>query len=256
MRHTHHSATSEKTLPAVRKYYPNAINIDRITDELFEIFKSELGLRPNQILHADSICSDDVNNIEYPEHARQMLGPFNLGGLCGFPFTGVTGITAFAHHVPKNGAVMIYYGPHIGVSKQGEVGKLLRVGQNIHSSCCGAVNAAIKKLLNNDIVENEITELDYQQNIIEQILLKHKSRIENAEHPIFEATEILFNAIENRVYELTTKTDYQCKNIILVGGIIINSDYDAGSYFECRTFKIINTETNNTKDVLSLINMS
>jgi hypothetical protein len=256
MRKTHHSITSEKTLPAVRKYYPNAINIDRITDELFDIFKSELGLKPNQIIHADSICSDDVNNIEYPEHARQMLGPFNLGGLCGFPFTGITGITAFAHHVPKNGAVMIYYGPHIGVSKQGEVGKLLRVGQSLHSSCCGAVNAAIKKLFKDEIIENEITELDYQQNIIEQILFNHKERIEKAEHPIFEATEVLFNAIENRVNELATKTDYPCKHIILVGGIIINSDYDAGSYFECRTFKIIDTETGISKDVISLIELS
>lgn len=256
MRKTHHSETSEKTLPAIRKYYPNAINIDKITDELFAIFKSELGLKPNQIIHADSICSDDVNNIEYPEHARQMLGPFNLGGLCGFPFTGITGITAFAHHVPKNGAVMIYYGPHIGVSKQGEVGKLLRVGQNIHSSCCGAVNAAIKKLLKNEINKDEITELDYQQNIIEQILLHNKEKIKNAEHPIFEATEILFKAIEDRINELATKTDYPCKHIILVGGIIINSDYDAGSYFECRTFKIIDTETDIIKDVLSLIDVS
>jgi hypothetical protein len=256
MRKTHHSITSEKTLPSVRKHYPKAINIDRITDKLFAIFKSELGLKPNQIIHADSICSDDVNNIEYPEHARQMLGPFNLGGLCGFPFTGITGITAFAHHVPKNGAVMIYYGPHIGVSKQGEVGKLLRVGQNIHSSCCGAVNAAINKLLKNEIIENNITELDYQQNIIEQILLSNKERIAKAEHPIFDATEILYTAIENRINALATKTDYPCKHIILVGGIIINSDYDAGSYFECRTFKIIDTETNVTKNVLPLIDLS
>ena len=45
-----------------------------------------LQLEPADIMLADSICSDDLNTIEYPERAYEMLGPFKMGGLVGFPF--------------------------------------------------------------------------------------------------------------------------------------------------------------------------
>ncbi len=254
MKPVHISNKSIHTLPVIQKHYPHAMNLDVLTDKLFEIYESELGMHPKQIIHADSICSDDVNNIEYPKHARLMLGPFNLGGLCGFPFAGVTGIGAFAHHVPEDGAVLIYYGPHIGLSKNGELGQILRVGQHKHTSCCGAAIVALQKLMEGNIIENEITELDYQQNIIEQILLKNEKRIKSSHNHLFEATEVLFEAIENRINELITKTDYPCEYIIQVGGIIINSDFDAGSFFECRTFKIKETKSNYFKNIIHLIN--
>lgn len=247
------STLSYKYLPVIQQFYSKAMNVDELTYRLFDVIESELGLQPQQIIHADSICSDDVNNIEYPEHARIMLGPFNLGGLCGFPFAGITGISAFAHHVPEDGAVLVYYGPHVGMTKEGEIGKLFRQGQSTLTSCCGAAFAALQKLLKNEIKKNELTDLDYQQNIIEQILLNKEDRIKSAANAIFETTEVLYEAIETRVNDLIVTTDYPCKYIILVGGIIINSDYDVGSYFECRTFKIIDTDNNESKDVLSLI---
>lgn len=241
---------SNKYLPVIQKFYTNAMDIDKLTGRLFYVIESELGIKPQQIIHADSICSDDINNIEYPEHARIMLGPFNLGGLCGFPFSGITGISAFAHHVPEDGAVLVYYGPHVGMTKEGDIGKLYRMGQSKLTSCCGAALAALQKLLKNEIIENEITDLDYQQNIIEQILLIKEDRIIFAPNLIFETTEVLFEAIEARVNDLILTTDYPCKYVILVGGIIINSDSDVGSYFECRTFKIIDSDTFESKDVL------
>lgn len=248
------SFTSDNSLQAIRKYFPGAVNIDFLFDKIYEIIKKELDINPEQIIHADSICSDDVNNIEYPEHARLMLGPFNLGGLGGFPFTGITGITAFAHHVPEDGAVLVYFGPHIGVSKTGQLGKLLRVGQQNHSTCCGAAIAALDKLINNKIIPNEITELDYQQNIMEQIFLKHGKKIISAENPILESTNVLYGAIHKRIHELISKTDYTCKNIILTGGILINSDFDTRSYFECRDFEIVDSGTFRAKNLLAKIN--
>ena len=56
-------------------------------------------------LYATSLCSDEVNRpLEetfygvYGEH-------FNMGGLAGFPFAGVTGFGAMASHVPDGGFV-------------------------------------------------------------------------------------------------------------------------------------------------------
>jgi putative membrane protein len=67
-------------------------------------------IEPKQVMLADSICSDDVNSIQYPVRTQEFLGPFKMGGLDGFPFTGLTGMGAFASHVPDDGAVFIYYG--------------------------------------------------------------------------------------------------------------------------------------------------
>ena len=51
---------------------------------------------------------------------QDLLGPFKMGGLNGFPFTGLTGMSAFSSHVPDNGAVLIFYGP-ILVSQKKEL---------------------------------------------------------------------------------------------------------------------------------------
>ena len=69
-------------------------------DAFLDLMQRRLGIEPRKIMLADSICSDDLNIIEYPERAYESLGPFKLGGLDGFPFAGLTGMRAFAHHGP------------------------------------------------------------------------------------------------------------------------------------------------------------
>lgn len=201
-------------------------------------------------MFADSVCSDDVNSIQYPTRAQDFWGPFKMGGLNGFPFTGLTGMKAFASHVPDDGAVLIYYGPHIGITKNGIIGEIHRVGQSKNSNCCGAAKGALSKLLNNEIIEKEVTEIDYQMNVLEQLLLKQKSRILDSDLPIFEATEVIYEAIDQRINELVSLTKYNCRFVILVGAILINSDSDMGSYTSTKRFDIINLEDNSRKSVI------
>lgn len=197
---------------------------------------------------ADSICSDDVNSIQYPARATQeFLGPFKMGGLDGFPFTGLTGMGAFASHVPDDGAVFIYYGPHIGISKESKIGEILRLGQHTSSGCCGAAKGALKKLSDGILVEGNVTDMDYQMNTIEQILLKQKDRILNAETPIQEATEVIYEAIDERILELVAATNYNCKYVILMGAVMINSDADVGSFSSAKRFDVINLQDNKSK---------
>ncbi|MFN3754545.1 hypothetical protein [Flavobacterium sp.] len=106
-------------LAIIRQYYPNASTTIDSVNRLIDFVEEQLDLEPNQVMLADSICSDDVNSIQYPVRTHEFLGPFKMGGLDGFPFTGLTGMGAFASHVPDEGAVFIYYGPHIGISKEG-----------------------------------------------------------------------------------------------------------------------------------------
>jgi len=237
-------------LAIIRQYYPNAITTIDSVNRLIDFVEEKLDLEPNQIMLADSICSDDVNSIQYPARALEFLGPFKMGGLDGFPFTGLTGMGAFASHVPDDGAVFVYYGPHIGVSKNGAIGEIHRLGQSKNSGCCGAAKGALNKLLADQIVAGQVTELDYQMNTLEQILLREKDRILSAATPIQEATEVIYEAIDQRIEELVANTKYNCRYVILVGAILINSDSDMGSFNSARKFELIDLKSGVRKSLV------
>jgi hypothetical protein len=238
-------------LNIIHQFYPNATTTIDSVNRFIDFVEAQLDLETSQIMSADSICSDDVNSIQYPARASEFLGPFKMGGLDGFPFTGLTGMGAFASHVPDDGAVFIYYGPHIGISKSGIVGEIHRMGQHKNTGCCGAAKGALNKLINNQIIANNVTELDYQMNTIEQILLSQKSRILNANNNLQEATEVIYEAIDKRINELVEKTNYNCKFVILVGAILINSDSDMGSFTATKRFDVIDLETNQRTNYLN-----
>lgn len=239
-------------LGIVHQWYPKAMTTIDCVNKVIDFVESELDLEPKQVMLADSICSDDVNSIQYPARTQEFLGPFKMGGLDGYPFTGLTGMAAFASHVPDDGAVFIYYGPHIGVTKTGTIGEIHRLGQHKNSGCCGAAKGALGKLLNDQIIAGNVTELDYQMNTIEQILLKQKNRVLTASSPLFEATEVIYEAIDQRINELVELTNYNCKYVILLGSILINSDSDMGSFTQIRRFDVINLITKERQNNLYL----
>ena len=233
----------KEKLKIIRQWYPNAITTIDSVNRFIDFIEEHLDLEPEQVMLADSVCSDDVNSIQYPARTKELLGPFKMGGLDGFPFTGLTGMGAFASHVPDNGAVFIYYGPHIGITKTGTIGEIHRFGQHKNRGCCGAAKGALAKLMNDQIVEGNVTNLDYQMNTLEQILLKQKERILSAPTPLFEATEVIYEAIDARICELVSKTSYNCKYVILMGAVLINSDTDMGSSISAKRFELISLDS-------------
>ena len=238
------------SIESVRRWYPKALTSIDTVNRLLDTLEKQLGLKPHQLMHADSMCCDDVNAIQYPPRAYEMLGPFHLGGLDGYPFAGITGMNAFAHHVPEDGAVVIFYAPHIGITKDGNIGEISRIGQSDNSACCGAAKGALGKLINNQIIEGNINSLDFQMNTIEQIFLHQKNRILKAENQIFEATEVMYEAIDDRIEVLVKETNYPCKYVILVGAIFINGDKDMGSFCQYKKFEYIDLETKQRKSLM------
>jgi len=238
-------------LEIVRKWYPNALTSIDTIDRLLDTIEKYLGLQPHQLMHADSMCCDDVNAIQYPPRAYEMLGPFKMGGLNGYPFAGITGMNAFAHHVPENGAVVVFYAPHIGITKEGTIGEINRIGQTQNSACCGAAKGALGKLLNDQIIEGNISSLDFQMHTIEQIFLHNKERITTAPNQLFEATEVMYEAIDNRIEVLVKETHYPCKYVILVGAVFINGDKEMGSFCQYKKFDCIDLETGVRKSLMN-----
>lgn len=242
---------SNQHIETVRKWYPRALTSIDTVNRLLDTIERELSLKPNQLMHADSMCCDDVNAIQYPPRALEMLGPFHLGGLNGFPFAGITGMNAFAHHVPEDGAVIVFYAPHIGITKSGTIGEIHRIGQSENSACCGAAKGALAKLIDGKIIEGNISSLDFQMNTIEQIFLHQKERILNAQNQIFEATEVMYEAIDDRIEVLVKETNYPCKYVLLVGAIFINGDKDMGSFCQYKKFDQLNLETGERKNLMN-----
>ena len=81
-------------------------------------------------------------------------------------------------------------------------------------------------------------------NSIEQIFLRQSERIKSAESQIFEATEVMYEAIDERIETLVGKTNYPCKYVILIGAIFINGDQDMGSFCSYKRFDCIDLTTN------------
>jgi hypothetical protein len=239
-------------LAIIRQHYPNAMTTIDSVNRFIDFVEGDLDLEPAQIMLADSVCSDDVNSIQYPARTHEFLGPFKMGGLDGFPFTGLTGMGAFASHVPDNGAVFIYYGPHIGIAKTGVVGEIHRFGQSKHSGCCGAARAALAKLKDNAIIPGQMTDMDYQMNTLEQIVLAEKERVLSAATPLMAATEVIYEAIDRRILDLVAQTKYNCKYVVLMGAILINSDSDMGSFTTTKRFDVIDLTTGQQRNLLSL----
>lgn len=240
-------------LAIVRQHYPNAVSTIDAVNKTILFVEDVLDLEPGQVMLADSLCCDDVNSIQYPARATEFLGPFKLGGLDGFPFVGLTGMKAFSSHVPDDGAVFIYYGPHIGISKDGNLGKIHRIGQYKSSDCCGAAMAGLQKLTNHAIVDGHVNDLDYQMNTLEQILLQQGDRILDAPIPLKEATEVIYEAIDKRIRELLEQTKFKCRYIILTGAILINGDSDMGSFTSTKHAELIDVATGESKNLMFVL---
>lgn len=232
---------SRSYLDTIRNYYPIANYAEILGKEVLEYLR-QIGFEPEEVMTANSICSDDINAMQFPISDSGLLGPFYLGGLDGFPFTGLTGMQAFAHHMPENGALLIYYGPHIGITAQGVIGKVLRVGQDHDSDCCGAAQGALKKI--NDLPQRT-TLLDYQEDTIVDLFQANKRRIEAARYPIQEATEVMYDATRERIRLLIdhSRETFRGKYLIVIGAIYINVDEGSKACTAYRSFDTIDLKT-------------
>jgi hypothetical protein len=150
----------------IRKTYPRAAVGSKFANTLVKFIKSE-GYFPENVLLMETECADDINapifsnlrNIgQTPEQIQEFAGSFKGGGLGGFSHTGVLGFQAFISHqfsTLKKHALLIIQTPHIGISKRGEVGRIIRKGKvnEKQDNTCGAIAASIDYVINNDVPE-------------------------------------------------------------------------------------------------------
>lgn len=214
----------------VNDYYPNAVKSSCYIKEFLEY----TGATAEKVGFLTSVCSDDLNNVEMPD--SEMVGPFVQGGLDGYPFAGKTGLVAFSHHIPDGGVALLFFGPHVGITSDGEVGKVIRPGQDKATSCCGAAAGALAEI---DTIEpkcpSQFDPDDYQQETIRQIVLRAKNEIEAAQGPrkFIVMTEAIFRETKEAFLRLLTGIEFEQPKYVF-GGIVINVDHGGESFIELR----------------------
>jgi hypothetical protein len=242
----------------LKKEFTNAIEGPRFTEDVIEILSQE-GFTPKNTLFANSTCPDEINRT-VTNFERYYGDNFYLGGLTGYPFTGTTGFSAYSHHCPDDcelSNLLIIYGPHVGISNKGELGKVQRRNMKHETDACGSAIAFLKKF--NDtktkgedfIIRKE--DLDYQQSIVEELFAQYGDEIISASNPIKRLVEVNYNIIDKALVEIIKSNKFPGQ-ISLIGGIMINTPYGNPGYFDLRRFEIINYQRKGkTKNLINPI---
>jgi len=130
----HQSASphSKEALKSLAAHFPTAMKGHDIEARVFKQLH-KLGFTDENTLFAEATCPDEVNHDDPKEDItalfqRRWGEVFPLGGLAGLPFTGKTGWAAFSSHCPKDGNITILFAPHVGLDREGRVGKIYRDG--------------------------------------------------------------------------------------------------------------------------------
>ena len=223
----------------VRRHYPKAFKASCFMNAVLYFTKITLGIGEERIAFLTSVCSDDLNSVELPD--TEMVGPFLLGGLDGYPFAGKTGLGAFSHHLPDRGAAMMFFGPHVGVSHTGLVGGVIRPGQTTPTACCGAAALGLRRLEAGEITPKDPSGFagdDYQQEKLEQLILRHKDDILGAGPPgdprrFIRMSELLYCEMKQAMMHLLASTQFEAPTFVF-GGILINEDDGEGSSIALR----------------------
>ncbi|WP_075343881.1 hypothetical protein [Tenacibaculum agarivorans] len=227
----------------VKKEFPNAKDAKDTSIHYLGKMQIEHKLDISKVLMATSVCSDDIN-VPSTTFFNVLFGPFVMGGLGGIPFVGQTGMTAFAHHIPDNGSAFIFYGPHIGITLEGELGKMYRPRMEETGNSCGALMLALSRLQDNTYAPI-MNDDDYQQMKLEESLLPYRDDIMASENQSKAITEATYKIIDQKVHEYlkTCKDEFHVDKVTLLGGIIINTDYGLDDYFDARNFEVIDLKS-------------
>lgn len=207
-------------------------------DAVLEIARRE-DIEMNDIIVATSFCFDELNHQPAKMNLPAPQGTFVMGGLAGYPFVGEIGMTAFLDHIPDDGAALFVFGPHIGFSRTGEIGKIRRVGQLRHTNTCGALMMVQEHLLSTSI--HQIDPADYsefQPEFLALRLLPKAEEIRNSPVPILKTTHLVYDEIEKEIIALIQNHPSLLGKfpVYILGGIVINTDETLLNYFSTKTF--------------------
>ena len=229
----------QEVVQAIQKEFPGAVASSVFADSLFEYLKDHYQIKAKDILVGTSTCVDDIISTKSFHRHSEIKGPFHLGGLAGLPFSGISGLNAFSHHVPEDGAMVLLVGPHIGYSQEKGWGYILRPGQHEASSCCGALVGTLSNLEKGNIKPGIPDQDDYQGGVLSQFTLANSEKILSSANRLTMLTKLTNQEAEAQVKRFLPNVDLQHEHyIVAIGMILINTDYNYVDYVWVTHFKV------------------
>lgn len=229
-------------MPSITDYFPKAQTVLSLPQTIFEELNKH-DLDPANMVWGTSICSDEMTNIFHDlNEPFAGPGPFRFGGISGLPFTGKTGFRAFASHIPDGGHAFILFGPHIGISGEGVAGEIKREGQHSKTTCCGSLIAGLNTIKDGPLPVDPQTD-DYQQGQVSRLLVEQYTQITSSNEPVKEVTEIVYKQIKRELTDIISACSEALgeSKVLLMGGIVINTDWDKEDQFEVRDVMLMET---------------
>ena len=235
--------------------FPGAIDNKELVTKVVNHLSGK-GYSSENTLLATSFCCDELAR-QLEDDFNGVYGTnFNLGGLAGFPFAGETGFGAMSMHIPDDGYCFIVYAPHVGVTKEGTIGKVERAGIELVDKCCRSATLAsdyVKLITDGELeVTMQIQKfIDFQQGAVQQLILPHANRLAAADDRMTELPYALHDSQEMLMNEIIRKGSSGLKQgLALLGGIQINTGPDTLDYFVPLRFDFINNEGEIVEDML------
>mmetsp|Transcript_17360 Transcript_17360/g.28181 ORF Transcript_17360/g.28181 Transcript_17360/m.28181 type:complete len:305 (-) Transcript_17360:149-1063(-) len=220
----------------VKKNFPGAISNKELATRVVELL-DEKGFTPDNTLLATSVCADELARVLEDEFVDIYGTNFNLGGLSGFPFAGNTGWGAMSAHVPDNGYCLTIHGPHVGITKDGVIGKVERSGIALVDNCCGSAIAAsnyLKGITDGGAKINTRLQQfsDFQQGAVQELILPFGKRLNDADDRMKELPYALYDSQDILVRDIVSGGSGGIKQgLALLSGIQINTSPDTLDYF-------------------------
>jgi hypothetical protein len=215
---------NQAQIETINKYFKGAITNSNLMKTI-----GAKKLDPNKTHFTLSICCDEINHEkgDLPDLCRNHFGEvFQMGGLGGIPFPGITGLGATLHHVPTDGTLFILYGPHVGISTEGKVGDYNRFGIEHAGHACGAAIGAYTTIKNNKTITSNVYDSQFQY-IVNKLKDKMNTitDLKDENQTNVNIANAMYDIIQEWIEEFKVefKKQKDIKKLILLGGIVINT---------------------------------
>jgi len=244
----------------VQDNFPGAVDNQQLVTNVVKHLSGK-GYKGDNTLLATSLCCDELARQLETDFNGIYGNNFNLGGLAGFPFAGNTGFGAMSAHIPDDGYCLIVYGPHVGITADGTVGKVERSGIELVDNCCGSAIAAsgyVKGITDGGAqITTKLQEFtDFQQGAVQELILPHGKRLSEADNRMVELPFALYDSQDMLLNEIVKKGSLGIKRgLALLGGVQINTGPDTLDYFVPLKFDYMNYRGEVTEDMLPAITM-
>jgi len=244
----------------LKEHFPGSVLDKDYLIETKRILK-ESGFKNDNTLPCVCLCRDEIccvfrDEIDVQWEARTEDGKhyarsFTFSALGGLPNVGRTGFGAALGHSPVGTdgrrRYVFFAFPHIGIGKDGQLGKLERQGINTVDHACGAL-VQFERELEHGPFHVAFDPSDAEYSLLKQKLLASIKLFGGEPPKLAEITETAHKVISDELTTLLALVDTSKADYAVLTGIQIHAPHGA-TYIQPKSFFVVH---NNVKKELHL----